>query len=145
MDAPQSPQSPQGTATTQPGQPSDRAVLEFLAWRYDKLQMLFQFAVAGLILLSGAVNMFLFKQMRLVRQQLPQQREATIRYVMEFNKRDDVTIRTFVSKLQEFAAVNPDFRPVLDQYRQHLSAYFVPLPQVVAPAKAVPAGTNLKQ
>jgi len=142
MDAPQSPQEP----APAPAQPTDRAVLEFLAWRYDRLQTLFQFALAGLILLSGALNVFLFKQMRLVRLQLPQQRDATIRYVMEFNKRDDFTIRNFVSKLQEFAAINPDFRPVLDHYQPHLSAYFMSVPQKAPmPVSPAPSGTNLKR
>src|SRR5688572_27483918 len=117
MDAPQTAPTP----APKPTEPTDRAVLEFLAWRYDRLQMLFQFAMAGLIILSAAINIFLFKQMRLVRVQLPPQREAVIRYVMEFQKRDDPTIRSFVTKLQEFAAANPDFRPILDHYRSHLS------------------------
>jgi hypothetical protein len=144
MDAPQSPHEPTpipaaGAGQALPAQPTDRAVLEFLAWRYDRLQILFQFAMAGLIMLSAALNVFLFKQMRLVRVQLPQQRDATIRYAMEFSKRDDITIRNFVTKLQEFAAANPDFRPMLDHYRPHLTAYFLPLPQkAVAPASAHP-------
>jgi hypothetical protein len=144
MDAPQAPQpAPENPATPNP--PTDRAVLEFLAWRYDRLHTLFQFAVAGLIILSLAVNVFLFKQMRLVRAQLPAQRDAVIRYAMEFQKRDDGTIRSFVGKLQQFAAANPDFRPVLDAYRTHLSPYFlaVPQPAVQKPVPAVgPASTN---
>ena len=60
MDAPQSPQPT--TPPTEP--PSDRAVLEFLAWRYDRVHTLFQFAVAALIILSGGLNVFLLKQMR---------------------------------------------------------------------------------
>ena len=140
MDAPQSPP----TSSPTPAQPTDRAVLEFLAWRYDRLHTLFQFALAGLIILSAAINVFLYKQMRLVRIQLPPQREATIRYAMDFHKRDDVTIRSFITRLQQFAATNPDFQPILDQYRTHLSAYFLPVPQkAVAPAS--PAKTNAAQ
>ena len=115
-------------------QPTDRAVLEFLAWRYDRLHTLFQFAVAGLIILSAAINVFLYKQMRLVRIQLPQQRDSTIRYAMEFHKRDDVTIRSFVSRLQQFTVTNADFQPILDQYRNALSPYFVAPPQKAAAA-----------
>ena len=95
--------------------------------------------MAGMIILSAAMSLFLYKQMRLVRVQLPSQRDAVIRYAMDFQKKDDATIRSFVTKLQDFAAANPDFRPILDHYRPHLSAYFVPLPPRAAPA---PANTN---
>jgi hypothetical protein len=141
MDAPQSPQQPAPRAN----EPTDRAVLEFLAWRYDRLQTLFQFAIVGLIIMSAALNVFLYKQMRLVRVQLPTQREATLRQAMEFNKRDNITIRSFVTRLQDFAATNADFRPVLDFYRPHLSAYFLPVPQKAAPAQPAPRGTNTKR
>jgi len=137
MDATESPSS-----APRPGEPTDRAVLEFLAWRSDRLQTLFQFSLAALILLSAALNIFLYKQMRLVRIQIPSQREAAIRYGMEFSKRDDVTIRSFVTKLEQFAAANPDFRPILDHYRPHLSAYFLSVGQKVVPASQAPAGTN---
>ena len=122
------------------GQPTDREVIEFLAWRYDRLHTLFQFAVVGLIILSLAINAFLYKQMRLVRAQLPAQRDATIRYAMEFHKKDDQTIRAFVNRLQQFAATNADFQPILDQYRTPLSSYFLPAPQKVAP-RIAPAAT----
>ena len=146
MDAPQTPQptTPTPGSAPTPAPPSDRAVIEFLAWRYDRLHTLFQFAVAGLIILSLAINVFLFKQMRLVRAQLPQQRDAVIRFAMEFQKRDDTTIRSFVGKLQQFAAANPDFRPILDAYRTHLSAYFLAAPQPAIQKAPVtqPATTN---
>jgi hypothetical protein len=130
MDTPESPQAPAANAA----EPTDRAVLEYLAWRHDRLQTLFQFAVAGLIILSAALNIFLYKQMRLVRIQIPSQREATIRFTMEFNKRDDATIRSFVTRLEQFSATNPEFRPILDHYRIPLSAYFLLVPQKAAPA-----------
>ena len=139
MDAPQSPQQPRPTPAPTSKEPTDRAILEFLAWRHDRLHTLFQFAMAGLIVFGLAVDGFLYKQMNLVRAQLPAQREAVIRYTMEFQKRDDVTIRAFVAKLQQFAATNQDLRPLLDTYRPHLSAYFMPVPQKAAPALVRPA------
>ncbi|HKQ40495.1 MAG TPA: hypothetical protein VJ063_20660 [Verrucomicrobiae bacterium] len=138
MDVPE----PSKPAAARPAdQPTDRAVLEFLAWRYDRLHTLFQFALAGLIILSAAIDVFLYKQMRLMRVQLPPQRDATIRYAMDFHKRDDVTIRSFVARLQQFATTNADFQPILDQYRTTLGGYYLPTPQKVAPALP-PAKTN---
>jgi hypothetical protein len=140
MDAPQAPQASAGptampiTSAPPSGQPTDREVIEFLAWRYDRLHTLFQFAVAGLIILSLAINVFLYKQMRLVRIQLPAQRDATIRYAMDFHKKDDQTIRAFVNRLQQFASTNADFQPILDQYRTPLSSYFLSVPQKATPA-----------
>jgi len=141
MDAPPSPQQPTPAAN----EPTDRAILEFVAWRHDRLHTLFQFAMAGLIVLALAVDMFLYKQMNLVRAQLPAQREAVIRYMMEFQKRDDITIRSFVAKLQQVAATNQDFRPILDAYRPHLSTYFLPVPQKTAPSAPQAPGTNVKR
>jgi hypothetical protein len=138
MDAPE---SSQPAAARPADQPTDRAVLEFLAWRYDRLHTLFQFALAGLLILSAGINVFLYKQMRLMRVQLPSQRDATIRYAMDFHKRDDVTIRSFVTRLQQFAGTNADFQPILDQYRTALNAYYLPAPQKAAPAPPV-AKTN---
>jgi|SRR5687767_8324524 len=138
MDTPEKPQDP----TPQAAPPTDRAVLEFLAWRYDRLHMLFQFAVAGLIILAVAINMFLYKQMRLVRVQLPPQREMVLRYSLEFQKKDDPVIRNFVTRLQQFAAANPDFQPVLDHYRSHLSAYFLPVPVKAGGSAGTPRPTN---
>lgn len=125
--------------------PTDREVLEFLAWRYDRLQMLFQFTLGGLIILAAAVNLFMLKQMRLVRVQLEPQREVVRRQVAEFQKKDDILIRSFVARLQEFGATHPDFLPILHHYQPHLDAYFLPAAQKAAPAPAstpAPAATN---
>lgn len=138
MDAPQSSQPAAPAAEA----PTDRAVLEFLAWRYDRLHTLFQFALAALLIVGAALNVFLFKQMRDVRGLLlPQQREATIRFAMEFHKRDDQTIRTFVTRLLQFAAANPDLQPILDHHRPNLGAYFSPVTRTIAPVTPSP-GTN---
>lgn len=131
------------TPSTNPATPAptDREVLEFLAWRYDRLQMLFQFALAGLIIMAVAINLFLFKQMRLVRVQLDPQRDVVRRQLVEFQKKDDLLIRNFIARLQDFAAANQDFQPLLNHYRPHLDSYFLPVPQKAVPAPA-PAATN---
>ena len=89
-----------------------------------RLQSLFLWAVGGLLLFTLAANLFIGQQMRLVRRQLPGQRDAVIRNAMEFQKRDEPLVRKFVGTLQEFARTNRDFQPVLEQYRSALEPYF---------------------
>lgn len=89
------------------------------------------------MLLSLAADLFLLQQMRLVRMQLPAQREAVLRQSLEFQKRDEPLIRDFIVRLQQFGTTNADFQVVLDQYRPALTNYFRFAPP--APAKAAPA------
>ncbi len=106
-----------------------------------RLQFLLKWAVGAMLLLSLAANLFFAKQLTLVRQQLPSQRDGVIRQAMEFQKRDEPLIRKFVLRLQEFARTHPDFQPVLESYRPALAPYFAPVmpAPVTAPAKATSA------
>lgn len=93
---------------------------------FQRLRKLFLWGVGAALLFTVAANVFIGKQMQMVQMQLPAQRDAVIRQAMEFQKRDEVLVRKFVARLQEFARTNVDFRPVLEPYRSALGAYFIP-------------------
>lgn len=121
---------PQSNMDFTPSNPSDPApasepgVMNQLGGELDRLHFLFRFAAGALLLLSLAADLFLLQQMRLVRMQLPAQREAVLRQSLEFQKRDEPLIRDFIIRLQQFSTTNADFRVVLDQYRPALTNYF---------------------
>ena len=95
---------------------------------FRRLQALFIWTVGALFVIACAANLFMGKQLRLQQLQLPAQRDAAIRAAMEFQKRDEPLIRSFVTRLQEFSRKHPDFQPVLENYRAPLRTYFAPGP-----------------
>ncbi len=112
------------TSPPDPAPASEARVVNQLAGELDRLHFLFRFAAGALLVLSLAADLFLLQQMRLVRMQLPAQREAVLRQSMEFQKRDEPLIRDFIVRLQQFSTTNADFQLVLDQYRPALTNYF---------------------
>ena len=94
--------------------------------------------LVALIIFGGGVALFVAKQMRLVQQNLAEQRPAVQRMIGDYQRTSEPLIRNFTSALVQFASTNQDFRPILDKYRPVLSNYMgAPLP-VVMPA----SGTN---
>ena len=92
----------------------------------------------ALIIFGGGIALFIAKQMRMVQQNLAEQRPAVQRMIGEYQRASEPLIRNFSSALVQFASTNQDFRPILDKYRPVLSNYRgAPLP-TVRPA----VGTN---
>ena len=94
--------------------------------------------LVALIIFGAGVALFVAKQMRLVQQNLAEQRPAVQRMIGEYQRTSEPLIRNFTSALVQFASTNQDFRPILDKYRPVLSNYMgAPLP-VVKPAGTTP-------
>ncbi len=119
--------------------PDPAATLESLRQQYERLQSLFQLTLVALILLSLGVNLFLFKQMRLARNQLAQEQIAVGKVAQDFNRSGEL-IRTFAARMQLYAVTHPDFRLVFDKYRSALGPYLTaPVPVAPAPPSRAPA------
>src|SRR6266496_5328924 len=88
------------------------------------LRTLLMASFVALLVLSLSVNLFLAKQMRLVRGKLSESRPVVQRMEAEFKKKEP-NMKNFLNALQTFAAGNRDFRPVLDRYRASLPQYFL--------------------
>src|SRR5439155_20691289 len=88
------------------------------------LRTLLMASFVALLVLSLSVNLFLAKQMRLVRGKLSESRPVVQRMEAEV-KRKEPGMKNFLGALQNFAVVNQDFRPIVDRYRAVLPQYFI--------------------
>lgn len=112
-----------------------------LKGQHDTLRNLFLGTLAALILLTLGLNLFIGKQMRMVRVQLTEFRPQVTRLVNEFQTKRDPAIRNFMTQLQGFAYSNQEFQPLLEKYRPMLGRYLaappaLPLTQKPAAAPA---------
>lgn len=97
---------------------------EALHQQCQDLRLLFNATFVGLIALCLAVDLFIGKQMRLVRQQIAEQHPAFVRANAEF-ARGEPEIKAFMNRLHGHAAARADFQTnVLDKYRRALPQYF---------------------
>lgn len=100
-------------------------------WRH------FNAVVVALIVLALGVNLFFFKQMRLVQQQVNEQRPVVQRAEAEFRRNRHPEISRFVAGLQAYGASHREFQTgILDRYRAVLPQYFNLPPQ--APVRTAP-------
>jgi len=109
------PESAHGTA--------DRvAVLE---QECQDLRTLFNGVFLAMLCLALAVNFFMFKQMRLIQQQVNDQRPMVRRSTEEFLQNRHPEISRFMAQLHTYAAAHRDYQTnILDRYRPVLSQYF---------------------
>ena len=66
----------------------------------------------ALLLLSVALNLFLYRQTDLIRKE----RVVARSMVSDFEQSKEQLIKTFIAKLQEYATAHPDFDPILLKY-----------------------------
>jgi hypothetical protein len=120
-----------------------RGRMGYLYKQYAFLETLVALTISALILSSLGLNLFLFKQMRLVRGQLNNQKQISTSILEEFHSKREPSIHNFVNKLQAYADTKPEFRVILDKYRTPLAKYFATPPETPAPS-AAPAPAPVK-
>jgi len=120
----------------QPRTGGDSAAVEQLRGQYQQLQSLFVVALAALLLLGMVCCLFIFKQWRMVRAQVEEQRPTVQRMWSDYQNGSEKLIRNFAGSLQNFAAQHPDFQPSLDRYREPLRSYLAP--SIPAPPSTAP-------
>jgi len=108
--------------------------LEELQEQQRSLQALFVVALAALVVLCLGVDLFLFKQWRMLKAQLAEQERVVNNIAAEFHQSREKNIRSFVGQLETFAKSNRDFLPILEKYRPALGPYFTSPPPLAAPA-----------
>lgn len=101
--------------------------------------------LVALLVLGFSVNLYLAKQMRMVRAKVGETRPIVQRMEAEFRTKEP-NMRNFVNALQSFAQANRDFQPILDRYRVVLPQYLMTAspvgsapPGIVVPTNPVPA------
>lgn len=68
--------------------------------------------LVALLLLSGAVLVFLFRQVSMVQKEL----DAATALVEDYQTKRGPLITNLVTRLQGFAQTHPDFNPILERY-----------------------------
>lgn len=123
-------------------QPKPSASITDLQQENQALRMLFEFTLVALIILSLSITLFMFKQMRMVRAQLTEQRPFVSRLLTDYQKNSEPLIRKFAGAMERFATTNRDFQPILERYRPVLKGYLAAsLPGSAVPT-TVPATTQ---
>lgn len=108
------------------------AVAEVLQAQVSSLRTLLICTWLALIILSLGVNIFIWRQMSLVRQQL----DENSRIVADYHRVTEPRIRELLGKLEIFAAANRDFQPIFSKYVPSRPQSTLPTPtKPVAPAK----------
>jgi hypothetical protein len=136
---PQNPSSPSAAPD------AHHAAVQALRQECQDLRRLFNATFVALLFLLLGVNVFFFKQMRLVQYQVEEQRPVVLRAETEFYRNRHPEISQFLGRLQGYAASHRDFQSnVIDRYRTALPQYLHSgLPQAVNPAaggqRTVPA------
>ena len=110
--------------------------IEQLRSQHQQLQSLFVVALSALLVLGLVCCLFMFKQWRMVRAQVEDQRPTVQKMWSDYTNSSEKLVRNFVGSLQSFAAQHRDFQPILDRYREPLRSYFVP--SVPAPPSNTP-------
>ena len=100
---------------------------------HERLRYLFVLSLASFVLLSLAVCGFMGQQWRIAKWQAKEQRTAVQNLWREYSSQSQPKIRGFVQSLQNFAAQNRDFQPILEKYRKPLGDYFGPTSAAPAP------------
>lgn len=80
--------------------------------RFRQLYGLIAFSLLGVLVLSTAVNVFVWRQLRMVRRQL----EDSRRTVAEFHRTGEPAIKDILLRLESFAATNRDYQQILRKY-----------------------------
>lgn len=86
---------------------------------YQSLRLLFVAALATMLLLSASLNLYLYKQSKMARQELDKTIPIVAQMTAEYQQKSVPLINEFLSRLQVFAKTNPDFYPIL---ARHLSS-----------------------
>lgn len=104
--------------------PVSVAMIEALQQQCQDLRVLLNAACVALLFLTLAVNVFVGKQTRVVRDQLGELRPKFNKIESEFQKIREPEYRRFSGRLQQYAMTHPDFQPIMDRYRAALPDYF---------------------
>jgi len=97
--------------------------LDMLERQARGIEIILALTISALIILALGVNWYLFKQTRMARGQVHQQRIYVNNIQKAFDKRS-ATIKQFITSLESYAKTNPDFQRILDKHRKGLGKYY---------------------
>lgn len=140
MDSPEQPDLLRPRPTAMP-----TVTVQEVEQQCQDLKTLLTATLVALLVLGFSVNLYLAKQMRMVRAKVTESRPVVQRVEVEFRAKEPA-MRNFINALQSFALANRDFQPVLDRYRVVLPQYLMTASpassapsRLVVPTNAIPA------
>lgn len=109
--------------------------LAALTQAYRTLRAQVLAVVLTVVILCGSLNIYLLRQVSLVRRDLEANRPVVEKIVAEYVRSGEPTIKDFLNKLEVFSKAHPDFRPILARYVNSAGATAAPMPPKGAPAR----------
>ena len=106
---------------------------------YSELRKALTLAVFAMILISGGLMLFLYRQNRLVSNELALREKQFAVAVTEFKKSKEPITRDFIARLQSFALSYPEFQPVLKKH-EWIVRQFAATPAAAPPS--MPTATS---
>jgi hypothetical protein len=116
------------------GQPDDLS-LSALGEAYRTLRIQFLAVLLMLAVLCGSLNIYLLRQVTLVRRELKANRPVVDQIVAEYVRSGGPVIKDFLTKLEVFSKTHPDFRPILAKYVNATNSTAAPVPSKNTPGK----------
>ena len=95
---------------------SPQAELSELRTQYESLRQLVTSLLVLLLVISGTLNLYFWRQFRVTKGELDVERPQITSMVTDYRRGQAVAYDTFVRQLQEFEKKNPDFSPILARY-----------------------------
>jgi hypothetical protein len=94
------------------GEVSSNVSFDELQRSFQSLRRMFHVLLVILLVLTGSFSLYLLREVIFVRRQV---RELS-QFVTNYDKNSKPVMQDFLTKLQAFAKINPDFAPILAKY-----------------------------
>jgi hypothetical protein len=121
---------------------------ESLADAVATLRVQFQAALIIMIMLSGALDLYLLRQYTSLRKEVAALEPQVGQMLADYQRVSVPLINSFLGKLTEYAKTHPDFQPILTRYNVQAAAPAAapatPQPAASQPATKAPAPAPAK-
>lgn len=87
-------------------------------WQQERarLERQISFLLLALLIVSGTLTVFLWRQVRYAKQDLQALRPVAAQVLQEFNQKKP-EVDSFIARLYEYGRAHPDFAPILNKYQ----------------------------
>ena len=94
----------------------DQSELQDLRAQCQSLRQLVSALLVLVLLVSGALDIYLLRQWRMVRAELQRRGPQISQFVAEYNRVSAPAITDFIKRLNDYERTHPDFTPILIKY-----------------------------
>ncbi|HTL55326.1 MAG TPA: hypothetical protein VL361_06580 [Candidatus Limnocylindrales bacterium] len=113
----------------------DQSELRELRAECQSLRQVVSALLVFMLLISAAFDIFVWRQVRVIRTEVRNRGPKIAEFVAEYNKVSAPAITDFVNKLKDYERTHPDLTPILKKYSLGNSAPTGALPASVVPGK----------